>query len=128
MPQTHPARPAPGTLAEWTPQSLALLELLAFIYLQNRRPESAATLLEALLATGAANERARGALALAQLRCGLPGAALATLERASLRARLEPAFQLLRAQALGALRRPDEAAAAMAAFVDARRAHEAAPT
>ncbi|MCY0387268.1 tetratricopeptide repeat protein [Robbsia sp. Bb-Pol-6] len=126
MPRTLDASPVAGAPPALTPQSLALLELLAFVYLQNRRPDNAATLLEALLATGAANERACGALALAQLRIGRPGAALTTLERATLRTRLEPAFQLLRAQALGALHRPDEAAAAMAAFVDARRARATA--
>lgn len=130
MPPSLPASnamPAAAVSLRLTPQSLALLELLAFVYLQNRRPDHAAALLEALLATDGANERACGALALAQLRVGRPGAALTTLERATLRTRIEPAFQLLRAQALGALRRPDEAAAAMAAFVDARRAHAAAP-
>lgn len=106
--------------------SIELLGLLAYVYLENNRPEKAAVLLSALETLGAADSRHRLSLALAQLRSGKPDSAAATLERAALRGEVDAPFHLVRAQALLALDRRAEAAAAMRAYVALRAA--AAPT
>ncbi|ARP93553.1 tetratricopeptide repeat protein [Bordetella genomosp. 13] len=106
--------------------SAELLGLLAYIYLENDRPEKAAVLLSALDALGAAEPRQQVTLALAQLRAGKPETALATLERVALRGAMDAAFHQVRAQALLALDRRPEAAAAMRAYV-AMRASGAPP-
>lgn len=100
--------------------SAELLGLLAYIYLENDRPEKAAVLLAALDALGAAEPRQQVTLALAQLRAGKPETALATLEQVALRGAMDAAFHQVRAQALLALDRQPEAAAAMRAYVAMR--------
>src|SRR5690606_14034344 len=57
-----------------------LLSLLAYVYLENNRPEKTAVLLNALRALGLAGTRELATLALAQLRAGKAEAALSTLE------------------------------------------------
>ena len=59
---------APAMLSD---ESRELISLLAFIYLENNRPERATALLHALEAVKASDNRNR-ALALAQLRSGKP--------------------------------------------------------
>ena len=112
--------------APLSPDSVELLGLLAYIYLENNRPEKAAVLLAALETLGQADSRRRLSLALAQLRSGKPETAIATLERAALRGEVDATFHLVRAQALLALDRRAEAAVAMRAYVALRTA--AAPT
>jgi hypothetical protein len=100
-----------------------LLDLLAYIYLENDRPEKAAVLLAALDALGLASARQRVSLGLAQLRSDKPEAALATLERLLMQGgpgANAAAFHLVRAQALSALGRAPEAQAAMRAYVALR--------
>ena len=111
--------------AALSPDSVELLGLLAYVYLENNRPEKAAVLLSALETLGLADARRRLSLALAQLRSGKPESAVATLERAALRGEVDASFHLVRAQALLALQRHAEAAAAMRAYVALRA--EAAP-
>jgi len=112
--------------AALSPDSVELLGLLAYVYLENNRPEKAAVLLTALETLGLADARRRLSLALAQLRSGKPESAAATLERAALRGEVDASFHLVRAQALLALQRHAEAAAAMRAYVALRA--EAVPT
>ena len=97
--------------AALSPDSIELLGLLAYIYLENNRPEKAAVLLSALETLGVADSRRRLSLALTQLRSGKPESAAATLERAALRGEVDAPFHLVRAQALLALERRAEAAA-----------------
>ncbi|OZI33093.1 hypothetical protein CEG14_19785 [Bordetella genomosp. 1] len=99
-----------------------LLGLLASVYLENNRPEKAAVLLAALDALGLAQPRQRVALALAQLRAQKPNDALGTLERIALSGAIDATFHLVRAQVLTVLERPQEAGAAMRAYVALRGA------
>lgn len=121
----QPAPPPAGPLGH---RQAELLDLLAYIFLENDRPEKAAVLLAALQALGLADARRRVALALAQLRSGKPEAALETLERALLQGGgpgagdTGAALHLVRAQALSALNRRPEAQAAMRAYVAMRGA------
>lgn len=101
-------------------ESAELLGLLAYVYLENDRPEKTAVLLAALEALNLAEPRQLVTLALAQLRAQKPDSALATLERVALRGGMDAAFHLVRAQALLALERHAEAAAAMRAYVAMR--------
>jgi len=113
---------SPADHAAPAPDSVELLGLLSYIYLENNRPEKAAVLLAALETLGHADARRRVSLALAQLRSGKPESALATLERAAMRGDVDAPFHLVRAQVLLALGRRDEAAAAMRAYVAMRAA------
>lgn len=97
-----------------------LLDLLAYIYLENDRPEKAAVLLAALDELGLADARQRISLALAQLRAGKPESALGTLDKVALQGGMGTAFHLVRAQALAALGRLPEAEAAMRAYINMR--------
>lgn len=100
-----------------------MLGLLASIYMENNRPEKAVVLLAALDALGLAEPRQRVALALAQLRAGKPADAQATLERVAMSGAIDGPFHLVRAQVLTALARPQEAGAAMRAYVALRGAN-----
>ena len=106
--------------------STELMDLLAYLYLQHQRPDKAAVLLAArdLLTPGDA--RTLLALALARLRAGQPQRALDTLDRLALLGAIDAHFHLVRAQALHALQRAAEAAAAMRAYL-AQREAAAAP-
>ncbi len=98
-------------------QALEFIDLLAYIYLQHARPDKAAVLLRArdLLAPG--EPRTLLGLALAQLRSAKPAQALQTLERLAILGAMGAEFHLVRAQALQALDKPDEAASAMRAHL-----------
>jgi hypothetical protein len=98
-----------------------LLGLLAYILLENDRPEKAAVLLQAMESLGVASHRELATLALAQLRSGKPDATLNTLDRLALAGGINAPFHLIRSQALQALDRSEEAAAAMRAYLDLRR-------
>jgi len=111
-----------------TPDARELLSLLAYVYLENNRPEKTAVVLNALRTLGLADPRQLATLALAQLRAGKPDAALSTLDQLAMQGGVDAPFPLIRSQALLALERRDEAAAAMRAYVALRPAAAAAPT
>jgi predicted Zn-dependent protease len=94
-----------------------LIALLAFVLLQNARPERAATLLSVLNIMEPANPRTLRSLAVAQLRSGKAEKALETLDQLAMAGGIDAAFHLLRAQALVALGRPLEAGVAMNTFI-----------
>lgn len=101
-------------------ESIELMDLLAYVYLQNRLPDKAAVLLAARNVLAPDDPRALLALALAQVRSAKPQRALNTLEQLALLGAMDAPFHLVRAQALQALDRRDEAASAMRAFVALR--------
>ena len=101
-------------------ESIELMDLLAYVYLQNRLPDKAAVLLAARNVLAPDDPRALLALALAQVRSAKPQRALNTLEQLALLGAIDAPFHLVRAQALQALDRRDEAASAMRAFVALR--------
>lgn len=99
---------------------IELMDLLAFVYLQNGLPDKAAVLLAARNILTPDDPRTLLALALAQVRSAKPQRALNTLEQLALLGAMDAPFHLVRAQALQALDRRDEAAGAMRAFVALR--------
>jgi Flp pilus assembly protein TadD len=116
-------QPTSATPAE----SIELMDLLAFVYLQNGLPDKAAVLLAARNILAPDDPRALLALALAQVRSAKPQRALHSLEQLALLGAMDASFHLVRAQALQALDRPDEAASAMRAFVALRNTTEPFP-
>ena len=111
--------PEPGVAAE-AATSTELMDLLAYLFLQHQRPDKAAVLLAARNILAPDDPRALLALALAQVRSAKPQRALNTLEQLALLGAMDAPFHLVRAQALQALDRRDEAAGAMRAFVALR--------
>lgn len=122
---THPvnaATAAPegdGSALELARQ-LEVMDLLGYIYLQHGLPDKAAVLLAARDVLAPDDARVLLTLALAQVRSGKAARALATLERLALAGGVDGPFHLVRAQALQAEGRAEEAAAAMRAFVALR--------
>lgn len=110
-----------------TEEQQTALALLAHVYLQNARPDKAAVLLAALDVLAPGQQRVLRALALAQVRSDKPNRALDTLDRLALAGGTNAAFHLLRAQALTALQRAEEAQNAMKTYIDLRR-REMAPS
>lgn len=98
-------------------KSIEFMDLLAYIYLQNGRPDKAAVLLSARDVLAPDDTRALLTLALAQVRSAKPSKALQTLERLAILGAMGAEFHLVRAQALQALERNSEAASAMRAYV-----------
>lgn len=96
------------------------LQLLGFVYLQNARPDKAAVVLAALDTLDPGQTRVMLALALAQIRSNKPLRALQTLDQLAMAGGAGSAFHLLRAQALGAADRGDEAATAMTTYLQLR--------
>lgn len=109
-----------------TEEQVSFVELMAYVYLQNARPDKAAALLAALDALMPGRQKALCALALAQIRSAKPRQALETLDRLALAGGIDAAFHLLRAQALGLLQRRGEAFAAMQTYLQMRQARRAA--
>jgi Flp pilus assembly protein TadD len=109
-----------------TDQEHSFLELLAFIFLQNARPDKAMVLLQALDLIAPLKPKVLSALALSQLRAEKPQQALATLDRLAMAGGINAAFHLLRGQALTNLGRAEEAALAMQNFVEIRRVNVSA--
>lgn len=107
-------------------EQVQMLDLLAHVYLQNRMPDKAAVLLAVRNLLAPNDRRALLALALAQVRSDKPQRALGTLEQLALLGAMDAPFHLVRAQALHALGKADEAASAMRAYV-ALRPSSAAP-
>lgn len=104
---------------------IELMDLLGYVYLQNNRPDKAAVLLAARDVLAPDHPRTLLTLALAQVRAAKPARALDTLDRLALLGAMDGAFHLVRAQALQALGRTDEAAGAMRAFIALRGAEAA---
>lgn len=104
------------------------MQLLAHAYLQNARPEKAATLFGAIDAVAPGQLAVLRGLVLAQLRCGHGQQALDTLERVQLAGGVDAAFHLARARALAACGRAAEATAAMAACIAMRQSASRAPS
>lgn len=113
---------APDAAAPRTGSEIELMDLLGYVYLQNNRPDKAAVLLAARDVLAPDHPRSLLTLALAQVRSAKPGRALDTLDRLALQGAMDAAFHLVRAQALQALGRADEAASAMRAYVALRGA------
>lgn len=101
-----------------------LIGVLAYVYLQNNRPDRAEILLQALRITGHANTQDLTTLALSSLRAGKPEASLETLDALAMQGEVGAPFHLIRAQALNAVHRRSEAQAAMRAYVESRSAAE----
>jgi Flp pilus assembly protein TadD len=96
------------------------LYLLAYVYLQNARPERAAMILSALDLMQPKQHKVIACLALAQIRSEKPQAALKTLERLAMCGGIDATFHLLRAQALVALKNLDEAHSSMNIYLQLR--------
>ena len=123
---THPdTSPASSRM---TAEQASFVELLAYVFLQNARPDKAAALLAAAEVLMPGRCKALCALALAQIRSAKPRQALETLDRLALAGGIDAPFHLLRAQALSLLARPAEASAAMQTYLQMRQARRAAPT
>lgn len=118
---------SPTPTSDDKPASIELMDLLAYVHLQNNRPDKAAILLAARDVLAPNDPRALLTLALAQLRSGKPTRSLDTLDRLALAGAMDAPFHLVRAQALQTLERPTEAASAMRAYV-AQRAADVART
>lgn len=103
-----------------TSSESSLLSLLAFVLMQNARPQRAATLLSVLNIMEPANPHTLRSLAVALLRSGKADHALETLDQLAMAGGIDATFHLLRAQALVAMQRPLEAAAAMKTFQQIR--------
>ncbi|MGE0329457.1 MAG: hypothetical protein AB7P37_02055 [Ramlibacter sp.] len=89
------------------------VQLLAWAWLQNSRPEKAATLLAALDVTAPGQRKVLRALALALVRSSEPQRALDILDRVAVAGGRDAAWHLLRARALAACDRREEAGEAM---------------
>jgi|LauGreDrversion4_2_1035121.scaffolds.fasta_scaffold27495_9 predicted Zn-dependent protease len=100
-----------------SPQEATALHVLAYVLLHNGQADKAAVLLEAVDALRPGDTRTVLALATAHLRGGAAARALQALDRFSRDAPAPPTANLLRAQALSLLDRPDEARTAMHAFL-----------
>lgn len=99
---------------------IQLMDLLAYIYLQNGFPDKAAVLVAARDVLKPDDARALLMLAVAQVRSSKPQRALNTLDRLAMLGAMDATFHLVRAQALHALARKEEAASAMRAYVAMR--------
>lgn len=97
-----------------------LLHLLGYVYLQCACPDKAAVVLAALNVLHPGQSKVLLGLALAQLRCNKPRRALETLDQLAMAGTVDAAFHLMRGQALNALERPEEAAAAMQSYMHLR--------
>ena len=104
------------------PAESTLLSLLAYVFLQNARPDKAAVVLAALDAMAPAQPRVLRALAVAQMHCGKVVHSLETLDRLAMAGGADAAFHLLRTQALALAERREEAAAAMRTYLHLRGA------
>lgn len=102
------------------PPEIELMDLLGYVYLQHHRPDKAAVVLAARDVLAPDHPRTLLTLALAQVRAAKPERALDTLDRLALLGQMDSTFHLVRAQALQALQRIDEAASAMRAYVAMR--------
>ena len=101
-----------------------LMHHLAYTYLAHHRAEKAVVLLQAIEALGPADGRVLALLAVAQRKAKQPQQALLTLDRIApdtVDAPLATAVHLIRAQALQALGRSDDAYQAMQKYIAGRQ-------
>ncbi|CAM3768513.1 Type III secretion protein [Bordetella sputigena] len=106
-------------------ETIELLQVLAFLQLQNGKARDAIALLEACDQAGGCHGRSLILLAYAHLRANAPAKALTVLDRADPPALALPAYRVVRAQALAAAGRHDEARQAMKAYAATRTAASA---
>ncbi len=97
------------------------VSMLAHLLIQHARPDKAAALLEGLDALRPLEPATLRALATAQLRAGHPEDALQSLDRLAIAGHADGVFHLLQAQALRALGRRNQAAAAFRAYAQDRQ-------
>lgn len=114
-PPHHDAAALDGTRAH-----IEFMDLLGYIYLQHGLPDKAAVLMTARDILQPGDARCLLTLAVAQVRSAKPNKALETLERLAMQGGMDARFHLVRAQALHALGRAQEAASAMRAHVSMR--------
>lgn len=110
-------------------RSSHLLQMLAYIYLRNNRPEKAMTLLQAIDIIDSGERQHLALLALAQQRSGQFEQALQTLARISKDVAdesLDASVALIRTQALQALGRTQDAVLSMQTYVQHRARQHAA--
>ncbi|CRE13788.1 Uncharacterised protein [Bordetella pertussis] len=112
----------PHTLPSPSLQVRELLQLLAHHYQLQRQWSKTVALLAALDALDAIDSQSLLALALGYLHQGEPRMALVTLDKRALRATPDAAGHLVRAQAMQALNRPDDARQAMRDYMALRAA------
>jgi Flp pilus assembly protein TadD len=103
-----------------TDDQMTLLHLLAYISLQNARPDRAVVLFDALEVLRPDRPEWLRGLAIAHLRKNTPQQALDALDRLAMSSGVDATFHLLRAQALVQLERNDEAALAMRSYLQLR--------
>ncbi len=96
--------------------------MLAHLLIEHAQPAKAAALLEGLDAIRPMDPATLRALATAQLRAGDSQEALQSLDRLAMAGKTDGVFHLLRAQALPALERHPQAAAAFRSYALARLA------
>jgi predicted Zn-dependent protease len=108
-----------------TDDEQTLLNLLGYIYLESAQPDKAAVVLAALDTLAPAQPAVLRALVLALLRSDKASRALTMLDELAMAGGVDAAFHLLRAQALAALERPEEAAAAMQNYLHMRQQADA---
>lgn len=111
--------------AQLPTETIELLQVLAFLLLQNGKARDAIALLEACDQAGGCQGRSLILLAYAHLRADAAETALAVLDRADPLALALPAYRVVRAQALAAAGRHDEARQAMKAYAATRAAASA---
>lgn len=96
------------------------LMLLGHFFLRQQQSERALTVFAALEVLEPERVEHARCSAVAALSSGRAERALAALDRIALAGRIDPTFHLVRALALGALERSDDAQLAMRAWVDSR--------
>ncbi len=104
-----------------TPDESTLLYLMGYVFLQNARPDKAVVVLEALDVMQPRQPQTLRALAVSQLRSGQPARALQTLDKLAMSGGVDAVFYLLRAQALQACGRLEEARVAMKTHLHMRK-------
>ncbi len=102
------------------PLACSVLRVLAYAQLQNNQPDNARTLLSALTHFEQLDDRSLAMKALAELRCGHPDVALATLDVGGGTGMEMALFDLIRAQAYMRQGQPALARAAMRRYVATR--------
>ncbi|MFC4275293.1 type III secretion apparatus assembly chaperone SctY [Achromobacter aloeverae] len=102
------------------PTACNVLRVLAYAQLQNNQPHNARILLAALDQLGHLDVRSRAMKALAELRDGAPGVALATLRDGADKGEEISLFHLIRAQAYMKQGQATLARAAMQRYISLR--------
>ncbi|HTJ98583.1 MAG TPA: hypothetical protein VL522_03115 [Bordetella sp.] len=101
-------------------ETIELLQVLGFLQLQSGKARDAVALLEACDQAHGCQGQSLVLLAFAQLRAGAATKALSTLDRADPAELAHPSYRVVRAQALAAAGRHDEARQAIKAYAAIR--------